>query len=289
MTTTFSRGKAMTPTDFLAQGIAVIPVQFGTKKPFVRWRRYSRQLPTERDLARWFAPGRAMNAAAICGWQGLTVLDFDDMPAYVSWLAWAVAAGDTARRVAADTYRVRTSRGMHVYLLVDETPRCSHFQWGDIKGCGGYVLIPPSVHPSGAVYMAVDDNAPILRVVSLAEVIPDAPAPPLPPPLPLTAVAPMSSLWPMTRAEEVKAAIPITSFFPGARPTGGNGRWLMARCPWHDDRHESLWIDAERGICKCYAGCTPRPLDVIAVHARLQGISNGQALRELHSRIGGGR
>ena len=92
----------------------------------------------------------------------------------------------------------------------------------------------------------------------------------------------------MTRAEEVKAAIPITSFFPDAQVTGGNGRWLMARCPWHDDRHESLWIDSEKGICKCYAGCTPKPLDVIGVHARLQGISYRQALRELHGRLGGG-
>jgi len=174
---------------------------------------------------------------------------------------------------------------MHVYLFVDEIPRCGHFQWGDIKGRGGYTLIPPSVHPSGAVYAAVDDNAPILRVESLTEVIPDAPELPPPPPLPLTAVAPMSSLWPMTRAEEVRAAMPITSFFPDARVTGGNGRWLMARCPWHDDRHESLWIDAERGICKCYAGCTPKPLDVIGVHARLQGVSYRQALRELYNRL----
>ncbi len=276
----------MDATGFLRSGIAVIPVLPGTKKPFVRWRRYEMQLPTEHDLARWFAPGRAMNAAVVCGWQGLTVLDFDAPPRYVSWLAWTATAGETARRVAVETYRVKTSRGMHVYLFVDETPRCGHFKWGDIKGRGGYVLIPPSVHPSGAVYQAVDDAAPILRVHSLAEVVPDAPEPPPPPPLPLTAVAPMSSLWPMTRAEEVRAAIPIISYFPGAKATGSNGRWMMARCPWHDDRHESLWIDSERGICKCYAGCTPKPLDVIGVYARLQGISYRQALRELHRRIG---
>jgi hypothetical protein len=275
----------MDATGFLKSGIAVIPVLPGTKKPFVRWRRYEKQLPTERDLVRWFAPGRAMNAAVICGWQGLTVLDFDDMQRYVVWLAWAVATGGTARAAAQDTYRVRTSRGIHVYLLVDDCPRCGHFQWGDIKGRGGYVLIPPSVHPSGAVYTAVDDVAPMLRVTVLAEVIPDAPAPPLLPPLPLTAVTPMSSLWPATRAEEVKAAVPILSFFPDARPTGGGGRWLMAHCPWHDDKHESLWIDTEKGICKCYAGCTLKPLDVIGVHARLQGISDRQALRELHARI----
>lgn len=275
----------MTPKDFLAQGIAVIPVLPGSKKPFVRWRRYETQLPTEHDLARWFAAGRMMNVAVVCGWRGLTVLDFDDTQQYVSWLAWTATAGSAARKVASDTYRVRTSRGMHVYLFVDEAPRCGHFEWGDIKGCGGYVLIPPSVHPSGTIYQAVDDSAPILRVRSLAEVIPDAPEPPPPPPLPLTAVAPMSSLWPMTRAEEVRAAVPITSFFPDARVTGGNGRWMMAHCPWHDDKHESLWIDSEKGICKCYAGCTPKPLDVIGVHAKLQGVSYRQALRDLHNRV----
>jgi len=266
--------------DFLKLGVATIPIYARSKKPSVRWREYQRRLPSTAEVQRWFRPGRVTNAAVVCGWRGLTIVDFDDLAGYVQWQAWAIAQGETAREVAASTYRVRTSRGMHLYLFVEDKPRCGHFQWGDIKGVGGYVLIPPSVHPSGHIYSAVDDTAPILTVKSLEGVIPEAPEPPAPRPAPLQHVAAMSALWPATLVESIKESTPILSFFPGAIPTGGK-RWYVAHCPWHDDKHESLWIDVERGICGCYAGCTAKPLDVIGVYARLHGLDNKTAIREM--------
>lgn len=274
----------MQPVEFLQSGIAVIPLYFQTKQPMVRWQKYQKLLPTQSEAARWFRPGRKINVAVVCGWQGLTVLDFDTSAAYWDWLVWAVTEGGKAAEVAMGTYRVRTSRGMHVYLFTDETPRCGHFVWGDIKAIGGYVLIPPSVHPSGAVYTAVDEQSPILRVNSLDGIIPDAPAQPTVPLPPLQHVYPSSDLWPTTIVEEIKARTPILSMFPDAKPTGGN-RWYVARCPLHDDREPSLWIDTERGICGCYAGCFPKPVDVIGLYARLHNIGNKEAIKELASEI----
>ncbi len=267
-------------------GIAVIPVLPRTKLPDVAsWRRYQTELPTPSELARWFRPGRVTNAAVICGWRGLTVVDFDAMDDYLAWQAWAIATGGTARDVGLRTYRVRTSRGMHVYLFVDERPRCGHFAGGDIKGVGGYVLIPPSVHPSGAVYTAVDDTAPILSVDSLAQVLPDPPPPPAPQPLPLVHVANASALWPQPLVEEVKAATPILSLLPGAKQTDGSGRWWIVRCPLHDDHSPSMWVDAERGLCGCYAGCNDRPMDAVDLYARLHHLDNRDAIRELAKRL----
>ncbi|MHB1134253.1 MAG: bifunctional DNA primase/polymerase [Chloroflexota bacterium] len=272
---------AIQPFDFWRQGIATIPVHYRSKRPSVRWQQYQNHLPTEGEMLRWFRPGRLTNAAVVCGWQGLTVLDYDTEQAFMDWGAWALAEGGMAEYVANTTYRVRTSRGLHLYLFVTDTPRCGHFQYGDVKALGGYVLIPPSVHPGGAVYAVVDDAAPIVKVDSLDGIVPDPPAPPTVQTPPLTRVYQSSALWPATVIEQIKAATSIVSYFPDARPTSGNGRWWRARCPWHDDREPSLWIDAERGLCGCYAGCTTQPLDVLDVYARLHGIDSKEAVKKL--------
>jgi hypothetical protein len=274
----------MNPKSFFESGISVIPVLFASKKPTVRWQKYQSHLPTEQDMQRWFRPGRQTNAAVICGWNGLTVIDFDDMAEYLKWLAWSLTAGEMARRVSGYTYRVKTSRGMHVYLFVDETPRCSHFSWGDIKGKGGYVLIPPSVHPSGAIYTAVDELAPILRVDSLQGIIPDPPAAPVPVCPPTVHVCSSSALWPATVVEEIKEKVSILSLLTDVKATGGS-RWFAAKCPFHDDKEPSFWIDAEKGLCGCYSGCTPKPLDVIGLYGRLHSLTNKEAIKQLAEQI----
>jgi hypothetical protein len=273
----------MTPSEFLAAGIAVIPVLPGTKKPAVRWFGYQHTLPTKAEVDIWFRPGRHISAAVVCGWRGLTVVDFDTIPGYHEWLAWAIAEGGEARVVALGSYKVKTARGVHVYLFVKDTPRCGKFRYGDIKARGGYVLIPPSVHPSGAVYTAVDENAPIMEVESLQGIIPDPPAPPVPTLQPTTLVYPSSSLWPATVIEEIKQKVSILEFFPDAKETGAH--WYMAVCPFHQDENPSLWIDTKNGICGCYAGCLTKPADVIELYCRLHNVTAKQAVRELRERL----
>ena len=92
----------MQPADLTALGIAIIPLAPRSKSPLVRWRDYQSRLPTDTELQRWFYPNNSRNVAAICGWQGLTVLDFDDAASYGAWVAWAAVSGGVARRAAAD-------------------------------------------------------------------------------------------------------------------------------------------------------------------------------------------
>lgn len=266
-------------------GIAAIPVIFASKKPSVSWQKYQSHLPTEWEIARWFRPGRRTNAAVICGWCGLTVLDFDDLSGFVKWQAWALSNTERSRKVALETYRVKTSRGLHLYLFVKDTPRCSHFEYGDIKGQGGYVLIPPSVHPSGAIYEAVDADAAILSIDTLDEVIEDAPQAAAVQIAPTVQVFPTSSLWPASAIEQIKESLSILSFFADAKATGGGGRWYMARCLFHDDADPSMWIDAQKGICGCYSGCTSKPLDVVGVYAKVHGISDKEAIHRLIEQV----
>jgi len=150
----------------------------------------------------------------------------------------------------------------------------------DIKGIGGYVLIPPSIHPTGAAYGAMNEG-PIMEIDELSQVLPDAPAPPVPRARPTVQVANVSKLWPTTPIEEIRAGVSLLTLLPSAEQTGSH--WYMTKCPFHDDRNPSMWINTLEGICGCYSGCTPKPLDVIDLYARLHGISIRDAIRELAS------
>jgi hypothetical protein len=239
------------------------------------------------------------NIAVICGHQGLVVLDFDDVRSYLSWRNWGRVSSPLAATVGATTYQVLTRRGIHVYVFVDpsEMPRCHKLRnvtgdgqvemWGEIKGRGGYVIGAGSVHPTGHVYRAWDESAEIARVESLVGLVPDPPQKPEPPPvMPITLrVYQTSALMPRSLVEEIKERLDILSLVADPRQSG-NG-WYLARCPFHDDHTPSFWINTEKGICGCYSGCTPKLLDSIALYARLHGLDNKHAVRELASQLVG--
>lgn len=74
-------------------------------------------------------------------------------------------------------------------------------------------------------------------------------------------------------------------FAPDALQRTGAG-WYLARCPFHDDRHPSFWLNTERQIGGCFAGCTPKPVDAINLFAMLHGLDNSTAIAVLARRLG---
>jgi hypothetical protein len=139
----------MTTLDYHDAGLAVIPLQRQSKRPLVRWSEYQ-TTPPDRDLVQsWARRWPGCNWAVLLGppSSGLLALDFDDA---VSYARWAAAWPDVAQ--AAPT--AATARGAHVYLVGPAGQRTVSMEnyAGEVKGAGGYVLLPPSIHPSGAVY-----------------------------------------------------------------------------------------------------------------------------------------
>jgi DNA primase len=82
------------------------------------------------------------------------------------------------------------------------------------------------------------------------------------------------------KVDDVKRRISILELLPEAFPSGGNGRWYKVRCPFHDDRKASGWIDTREQLFGCHV-CGFKPLDVINLYARLNNMSNAQALEAL--------
>ncbi|MGB4253875.1 MAG: bifunctional DNA primase/polymerase [Minisyncoccales bacterium] len=274
-----------TATDYLARGFSVIPISRRSKRPLVKWKRYQATPPTTEQVSQWFR--HPVNLGLVTGYGGLTVLDFDTVPAYMRWHGWA-ANSSTATMIANLGYKVRTSRGVHVYVRLNPAPRTKPFRGEgfDVKGTGGYVLAPPSVHPSGAVYKSPNPRAPILSVGALSDVLPLGLL--LPPPSILSGsnnVIPESDPWKaiteigVVRAgvvDAIRATYRVEQFVKPEVETGRN--FYLARCPFHDDKNPSLWLNTELQVCGCFAGCTDKPLDVINLYARLHSIHNREAI-----------
>jgi hypothetical protein len=138
-------------------GFSVLPLKPGTKGPplLPEWKTYIQRRPNREELDQWFN-GSPRNIAIVCGQVsgGLTVIDYDDDRAFT----YCHAKSD---ELAHETLTASTGKGHHVYVLIrgGAHPRNYTLRQGttkylpvDIKGEGGYVVAPCSVHPSGKQY-----------------------------------------------------------------------------------------------------------------------------------------
>lgn len=290
-----------TAMKFYGLGVSVFPVVYGEKRPAVpHWTPYQRALPTPDELLRWF--NRPANIGIVGGSRNLVIIDFDTQAGYLQWQRWATIQGGRTRQVAQFGYQVQTKRGVHVYVTLPHTERCRTLPGTeriDIKASGGYVLGEGSVHPDGPTYTSLKPGMAILHVPALSSVLPgallqqlpdlpDFVRPPVPVPPPLLSVDPWDAATSPRQPDpstgliaRIKRRFSVRDFFPQATVSGGAGRWMTTRCPFHDDAKPSFWLDTERGLCGCFTGCTPKPLDVIDLYAWLYGLTNREAILAL--------
>jgi hypothetical protein len=281
---------------FLSCGIAVIPIRYKDKRPEVKeWGNFQNSLPSEEQVKTWFA-GRLHNIGIITGYSGLTVIDFDTIEEYNKWLLWANMKGGITSWVAQTAFKVKTNRGVHVYIRLPQSERSRKTTTAiDIKGFGGYVLGPLSIHPTGAIYTAINESWSFPTVSTLSDVLPvdllvnTEPVPWVVPPIvksedPWVVAENVLNIG-VGAVDKVRSTFKILDFFPGAVRSGGGGRWYVDWCPFHPDsmhgNSRSFWIDNQRGICNCYSCNFDRPMDVINFYARLHGLSNLEALEVL--------
>jgi energy-coupling factor transporter ATP-binding protein EcfA2 len=139
--------------DYVRRGFSVIPLQVGGKKPLVAWTDYQTRRPTDDELLDWFAEENTFglvgspNVGIVTGSiSGVDVIDCDSREAV-----------DLATKHGIGTVpTVKTGRGFHFYFAHAEGVR--NFQKRDdlpgidLRADGGYVVAPPSVHESGAIY-----------------------------------------------------------------------------------------------------------------------------------------
>lgn len=146
---------------YLACGWSVVPVEPRGKRPLVRWTAFQRQTADPAQVARWFVRWPQANVAIVTGLvSGLIVLDVD--PAHggsVSLHALEAAHGALDPTLEAAT----GGGGRHLYFRHPggDWPNRAGFLPGlDLRGDGGVVVAPPSIHSSGLAYRWRDQRGP---------------------------------------------------------------------------------------------------------------------------------
>jgi putative DNA primase/helicase len=126
------------------RGWSIFPVKPGSKQPAMQWERFQKQRATPEEVAAWAATD--WNVGIVTGAiSGLIVLDCDTPEAIDQAEALGVAGALT----------LRTAKGRHFYFrhpggIVHN--RVKFYPGMDLRGDGGFVVGPGSIHPDGTVY-----------------------------------------------------------------------------------------------------------------------------------------
>ncbi|MBS1213170.1 MAG: Bifunctional primase/polymerase [Proteobacteria bacterium] len=146
---------------YLSRGWSVLPFWARDKRPLVSWTEYQRRLPTEAEVRAWFAKTPDANVGVVTGTVSqLVVVDID--PAHGG--AESLTEIEREHGPLPHTLEVITGGGgRHVYFahpggLVHN--RVSLFPGIDVRGDGGCVVAPPSLHRSGQRYRWASGHEP---------------------------------------------------------------------------------------------------------------------------------
>lgn len=137
---------------YLSAGWSVIPLKPSGKTPFIEWKEYQSRKPTLDEVTAWFS-GTKNNIGVVTGAvSGLVVRDID------------VGRGGDPSKVAREFptgFSVATGGGgVHLYYSHPGKPVGNGVgaDGVDIRGDGGYVVAPPSVHASGKQYAWISSS-----------------------------------------------------------------------------------------------------------------------------------
>lgn len=118
------------------------------KRPLVPWTEYQKRLPTEDEIRSWFTANPEANIGIVTGKiSNLVVFDLDSKEAE----QYAEGEGGFPK-----TPKVKTGKGFHIYMKYPGFEVKNNVNKNlaiDIRGDGGYVVAPPSVHGSGRRYL----------------------------------------------------------------------------------------------------------------------------------------
>lgn len=139
---------------YLSLGWSVIPLRPKDKRPLVRWQQYQHRLASEQEVRGWFDIWPSANVGVVTGAvSGIVVLDVDPQHGGDESLhEFEEVHGPLPHTVEA----VTGGGGRHVYFAypgVFIRNRVGLEAGIDLRSDGGYIVAPPSVHPSGHRYI----------------------------------------------------------------------------------------------------------------------------------------
>lgn len=182
---------------YVAGGLSVIPIAHGGKEPDTdllpriydeatdktrpSWKPFQDRPPNEAELRRWFARSDA-GVGIVCGAVsgGLVVLDIESPELFERWRELAASLADEEMLAALPV--VASGKGRHVYFRMAAPAGNKKLAMrgrevlAETRGQGGYIVAPPSLHPSGNVYTLLSGDLGAIPLLDLgtAEALLDA-------------------------------------------------------------------------------------------------------------------
>jgi hypothetical protein len=140
---------------------SVIPVRTRDKRPLIKWQRYQQQAATDDEIYTWYQRWPDANVGIVTGMiSGLVVLDVDPRHGGDKTLSqWEIEHGPLPPTVEAKT----GGGGRHLYFRHPGgviRNRAGLAPGIDLRGDGGCVVAPPSVHHSGHAYSWIKHHDP---------------------------------------------------------------------------------------------------------------------------------
>lgn len=210
--------------EYLAAGLSVLPLG-GDKRPAGKWEKWQTERATTEQAAAWNSPAVGIVGGAISG--NLWILDFDleAEELYPAWRALLAAQYPGLAAALEGAPVARTSKGYHVYMRLPEArpnetlaayraeangrPKVEKLI--ETRGEGGYVVAPPSPHPSGARYQWI---RPLEAIPTLSPELTEQL---------LAACRSFDRREPVAQAHEHAAAAPLPERPQEPRPAGSHG------------------------------------------------------------------
>ena len=136
--------------EYRRRGLSVIPIRAKDKSPLVAWEPFQKEPASEETIKHWFTSWPTANVGMVTGSvSDCVVVDLDSQ-----------GARDRLKLLLGDydlssVPRSRTGKGWQLFfkhLAVDVRNRAGVLPQVDIRGDGGYVVAPPSIHPNGKRY-----------------------------------------------------------------------------------------------------------------------------------------
>jgi hypothetical protein len=147
--------------DYARRGWSVIAVEPRGKRPVVAWQEFQRRIAAPDEIAGWYRRSPERNVAIVTGAvSGLVVLDVDPRHGGAEGLAQL----ERAHGALPPTLEAETGGGgRHLYFASGEGSvrnKVGLAPGVDVRGEGGCVVAPPSLHASGRRYRWVAGRGP---------------------------------------------------------------------------------------------------------------------------------
>lgn len=154
--------------NYLKLGWSVIPLEPEGKKPLVKWEKYQSERASPEQIRKWWTKYPKANIGVVTGLlSGIIVIDIDSSQGQENYIAKFSQLHNT---ISQKTGKPNASQRLFAHpqdrkyhnmaRLLDDV---------DIRADGGYIVVPPSIHPNGTVYkwiidpveMGLDDLLPL--------------------------------------------------------------------------------------------------------------------------------